>query len=139
MSDPHFESQNPSSGPTQVENDNVQPAKVYDVIAAKDGNNYITMGGLELAQNNMDGLRLGLLEPVTKQGKEKLKTAIDYYKLNYDPMKTPSRGLQRKYVPVTTLQVDSNPAAGGKRNKSKKPKRRNSRSKRRKTVSKRRR
>ena len=97
------------------------------------------MGGLELAQNNMDGLRLGLLEPVTKQGKEKLKTAIDYYKLNYDPMKTPSRGLQRKYVPVTTLQVDSNPAAGGKRNKSKKPKRRNSRSKRRKTVSKRRR
>lgn len=139
MSDPHFESQNPSSGPTQVENDNVQPAKVYDVIAAKDGNNYITKGGLELAQNNMDGLRLGLLEPVTKQGKDTLEQARKYYEFNFDPMKTPSRGPQRKYVPVTTLQVDSNPAAGGKRNKSKKPKRRNSRSKRRKTVSKRRR
>jgi len=40
---------------------------------------------------------------------------------------------------TATLEVDSNTATGGKRNKSKKPKRRNSRSKRRKTVSKRRR
>ena len=39
----------------------------------------------------------------------------------------------------TTLAVDSHATYGGKRNKSKKPKRRNSRSKRRKTVSKRRR
>ena len=68
------------------------------------------------------------VKPVTKQGELELNDAIT------KSMKTPLT-----YKPVTTLEVDSDPAAGGKRNKSKKPKRRNSRSKRRKTVSKRRR
>ena len=74
----------------------------------------------------MDGIELGILKPVTEEGKKTLKNYVDHFEeMN-----------RKKCTPVTTLTPT---AAGGKRNKSKKPKRRNSRSKRRKTVSKRRR
>ena len=101
-----------------------------------------------------------ILKPVTTEGNDLLKMYVERYEQNYDIYNNGNKhGPKRKYIPVTTLAVesppvttlavesppvttlavDSNPAAGGKRNKSKKPKRRNSRSKRRKTVSKRRR
>lgn len=89
----------------------------------------------------MEGIPRAILKPVTEVGKTRLKNAIKKYEENYNIYKPEGEkhGPQRVYTPVTTLAVDSPAAAGGKRNKSKKPKRRNSRSKRRKTVSKRRR
>lgn len=113
--------------PNQVKDEEVK-AEVLDILSSRSGNQYITMGGLKLEGNMMEGIKLGVLVPVTNQGKANLKRYVDYFEeMN-----------RKKYTPVTTLQVEP-PAAGGKRNKSKKPKHRNSRSKRRKTLSKRRR
>jgi hypothetical protein len=123
-------------------------AEILDVVQkfGKDevgSETLITHGGLTIPLRDIadkrNGIDLCVLQPVTKQGEATLEKAKKAYELNFDPTRNPSRGPRRNYVPVTTLQVDSNPAAGGKRNKSKKPKPRNSRSKRRKTVSKRRR
>jgi hypothetical protein len=113
------------------------------------------------------GINLCVLHPVTETGKLTLNNYVKEYERNYDVYRNPSQGPRRKYTPVTTLEVDEAAIevletkdlpqpkdlsqtkeidlvnlygfGGGKRNKSKKPKRRNSRSKRRKTVSKRRR
>lgn len=132
-------------------------AKILDIIDNEDGNTIYTKGGLELTTNDMDGIYRCVTKPVTEKGRTTLDRAIEYYERNYDINRTPSQGPRRKYTPVTTLEVDDAAIevpqpeddnanktndikeGAGKRNKSKKPKRRNSRSKRRKTVSKRRR
>jgi hypothetical protein len=112
--------------PEQGKDEEVK-AEVLDIISNRVGHQYQTKGGLKLEGYIMDGIELGILKPVTEQGKATLKKYVDHFEeMN-----------RKKYTPVTTLKAP--PAAGGKRNKSKKPKRRNSRSKRRKTVSKRRR
>lgn len=108
-------------------NDEEVKAEVFDIISNRVGNHYQTKGGLRLEEYIMNGIELGILKPVTEEGKATLKRYVDHF----EEMQ------HKKYTPVTTLKAS--PAAGGKRNKSKKPKRRNSRSKRRKTVSKRRR
>lgn len=107
-------------------------AEILDIIDRTDANYLYTKGGLRMRHNMMSGIGRCLLKPVTKQGEDTLNDAIAIYKSRRETY-------GKDYEPVTTLPVDSNPAIGGKRNKSKKPKRRNSRSKRRKTVSKRRR
>lgn len=106
--------------------------EILDIIDRTDHNYLYTKGGLEIRRNQMSGLLLCLLKPVTKQGEDTLNNAIAEYKNR-------KKTYRKDYEPVTTLALDSNPATGGKRNKSKKPKRHNSRSKRRKTLSKRRR
>ena len=121
-----------------------QPAEILDIIdktaTTRSGLDVIvTKGGLEFPINKMEGIPRAILKPVTEIGETTLKNAIRQYEENFDLKRTPPYGPKRVYTPVTTLPVVSTPAAGGKRNKSKKPKRRNSRSKRRKTVSKRRR
>lgn len=106
-------------------------AEILDIIDRGGDNNFIqTKGGLKFRTNSINGIEKCLLKPVTDEGRVTLRKAILSFK---------DRMPGKDYEPVTTLAVDSSPAAGGKRNKSKKPKRRNSRSKRRKTVSKRRR
>ena len=141
------------------------PAEILDIIDRRDVNSLYTKGGLKMSHNRMSGIGQCLLKPVTEEGKKIIDNAIALYERNYDVFREPSLGPPRKYVPVTTLEVDE-PATKvspipasidsnstrvptgfegllgghrGKRNKSKKPKRRNSRSKRRKTLSKRRR
>ena len=118
---------------------NEQPAVILDIIDKNTSNGIVTKGGLEIPINKMKGIPRAILKPVTEAGKATLQDAISEYEANFYPLRKPAIGPTRVYKPVTTLAVDSPPAAGGKRNKSKKPKRRNSRSKRRKTVSKRRR
>ncbi len=127
-----------------AEMNKTQPAEILDIIdkinITRSGLDVIvTKGGLEIPINKMKGIPRAILKPVTEVGKATLQYAISEYEANFDPLRKPPVGPKRVYTPVTTLEVDSNPAAGGKRNKSKKPKRRNSRSKRRKTLSKRRR
>jgi hypothetical protein len=113
---------------------NEQPAEILDIIDKTINNSIVTKGGLEIPINQIKDIPRAILKPVTKEGKDTLNRYVKYYE-------TGTYGVLRKYKPVTTLEVDSpHPGTGGgKRNKSKKPKRRNSRSKRRKTVSKRRR
>ena len=105
---------------------------VSGFITNNKGQYILTDGGLEIPANQVGkkgSIKMAVLKPVTKQGEDTLNRAIKNYERNNF----------ERYVPVTTLAIDSSAAAGGKRNKSKKPKRRNSRSKRRKTLSKRRR
>lgn len=117
---------------------NEEPAVVVDIIDRiyQDGyqTGYKTKGGLRIPIYSMEGIPLAILKPTTEVGKTNLQKMVE----NFNEFSSP----RRIWKPFTTLPVDSTPAtptAGGKRNKSKKPKRRNSRSKRRKTVSKRRR
>ena len=107
-------------------------AEILDIIDKVVDNIIHTKGGLRFRTIDMIGIEKCLLKPVTDEGKATLNNAIASFKNRRDTY-------GKDYEPVTTLAVDSSPAAGGKRNKSKKPKRRNSRSKRRNTVSKRRR
>jgi hypothetical protein len=126
-----------------------QPAEILDIIDKIIGINsktsrgayVLTKGGLEIPTTMMGNFPQAILKPETPKGIELLNTYVTKYEQNYDIYKPDGQkhGPRRTYTPVTTLAVDSPPAAGGKRNKSKKPKRRNSRSKRCKTVSKRRR
>lgn len=112
-------------------------AEILDIIDKVVNNTIYTKGGLELTTNNMDGIYQCVTQPVTQQGEKTLSNAINYYEMNLKGFLN-GKPVKRKYAPVTTLAVESPPiATGGKRNKSKKPKRRNSRSKRRKTLGKR--
>ena len=141
-----------------VEMNKKQPAEILDIIDKTVGINsktsrgahVLTKGGLEIPITMMKHFPQAILKPVTTEGNELLHRYVERYEQNYDIYNNGNKhGPKGKYIPVTTLavesppvttlEVDPNPAAGGKRNKSKKPKRRNSRSKRRKTVSKRRR
>ena len=145
---PALETQNLLSDPTQLE---YKPL-VLDIVAGygasktgQTGRSIITEGGLNFPLGDIGrqwgkGIDLCVLQPVTEKGKDTLNKAIKIYERGVPAHLNGGVEIStRKYIPVTTLAVDSPPAAGGKRNKSKKPKRRNSRSKRRKTVSKRRR
>ena len=91
--------------------------------------------GLEIPIHDLKDINLAVLKPVTSVGTKKLDRYVEQYK----GLSNLFGGTQKTHSPVTTLAVEAPPAAGGgKRNKSKKLKRRNSRSKRSKTVSKRR-
>ena len=114
-------------------------AEVFDVVSKIENDDQwykiITRGGLKIPIYDLKDINLAVLKPVTTVGTKKLDRYVEQYK----ELSNLWGGKQKTHSPVTTLAVEAPPAAGGgKRNKSKKLKRRNSRSKRSKTVSKRR-